>query len=138
MLKLNSILCNTYSYFSWEFSVVYGCIVFIIFAKFGFSCLQIATSVVEWSLFSTWCDVGLFCFFFFLYFFPIFSLILLKPIPHAQQQGNNNDRRRGVHQEEVTVGGIKFHHHPCRALISSTPFSDLGGLTHFESLGAFD
>jgi hypothetical protein len=87
--------------------------------------------------------VGLFFLFFFLiffcYFFPIFSLVLLKPTPHTQQQGNNNkNRRRGVHQEEVTVGGIKFHHHPCRALINSTPFSNLGGLTHFGSLGAFD
>jgi hypothetical protein len=82
--------------------------------------------------------VGLFCFYFFLYFFPIFSFALLKPTPHTQQGNNNNNRRRGVHQEEVTMGGIKFHCHPCCALINSTPFSNLRGLTHFGSLGAFD
>jgi hypothetical protein len=83
--------------------------------------------------------VGLFCFFFFLYFFPIFSFALLKLTPHAQQQGNNNNnKRKGVRQEEVTVREIKFHCHPCCALINSTPFSNLGGLTHFGNLGAFD
>jgi len=30
------------------------------------------------------------------------------------------------------VGGIKFHCHPCHALIKFTPFSNLG------NLGAFD
>jgi hypothetical protein len=82
--------------------------------------------------------VGLFCFFFSLYLFLIFSFVLLKPTPHAQQQGNdNNNKRRGVHQEEVTMGGIKFHRHPCHALINYTPFSNLGGLIHFGGLGVF-